>query len=59
MSEDLYSEGITNQVNIDFSPVVIKAMQEKYRDKPGMQCTCPTVLIKHEYRRQKNGYART
>jgi hypothetical protein len=38
MSDDLYNEGFTNQINIDFSPVVIKAMQEKHKDKPGMQC---------------------
>lgn len=37
MSEDLYEEGYQNQLNIDFSSVVIKAMQEKHKDKPGMQ----------------------
>jgi ubiquinone/menaquinone biosynthesis C-methylase UbiE len=37
MSEDLYEDGFQNQVNVDFSPVVIKAMQEKHKDKPGMQ----------------------
>lgn len=37
MSEDLYEDGFHNQVNIDYSSVVIKAMQEKHKDKPGMQ----------------------
>lgn len=37
MSEDLYEDGFRNQVNIDYSSVVIKAMQEKHKDKPGMQ----------------------
>jgi len=36
LSEELYEEGYHNITNIDISGTVIKAMQEKYRDKPGM-----------------------
>mmetsp|Transcript_113955 Transcript_113955/g.317341 ORF Transcript_113955/g.317341 Transcript_113955/m.317341 type:complete len:212 (-) Transcript_113955:245-880(-) len=36
LSEEMYEEGFHNITNIDISMVVIKAMQEKYRDKPGM-----------------------
>jgi len=38
LSEELYGEGYRNQVNIDFSEVVIKSMQEKYKDRAGMIC---------------------
>lgn len=38
MSEEMFDEGFTNITNIDISQVVIKAMQEKYRDKqPSMK----------------------
>lgn len=33
MSEDMYDVGFRNISNIDFSKVVVKAMQEKYADK--------------------------
>eukprot|EP00928_Gymnodinium_smaydae_P072785 TRINITY_DN56083_c0_g1_i1.p1 TRINITY_DN56083_c0_g1~~TRINITY_DN56083_c0_g1_i1.p1 ORF type:complete len:208 (+),score=50.63 TRINITY_DN56083_c0_g1_i1:94-717(+) len=36
LSEEMYEEGYQNITNIDASSVVIKAMQEKYRDKQGM-----------------------
>mmetsp|Transcript_62899 Transcript_62899/g.162592 ORF Transcript_62899/g.162592 Transcript_62899/m.162592 type:complete len:208 (+) Transcript_62899:80-703(+) len=36
LSEEMYEEGFHNITNIDISQVVTKAMQEKYRDKPGM-----------------------
>merc|ERR1712110_891240 len=36
LSEEMYEEGFHNITNIDISMIVIKAMQEKYRDKPGM-----------------------
>mmetsp|Transcript_115217 Transcript_115217/g.223910 ORF Transcript_115217/g.223910 Transcript_115217/m.223910 type:complete len:211 (+) Transcript_115217:65-697(+) len=36
LSEEMYEEGFQNITNIDVSTVVIKAMSEKYRDKPGM-----------------------
>merc|ERR1712066_931736 len=36
LSEEMYEEGFHNITNIDISMVVIKAMQEKYNDKPGM-----------------------
>jgi len=36
LSEEMYEEGFHNITNIDISMVVTKAMQEKYRDKPGM-----------------------
>jgi len=39
LSEEMYEEGFHNVTNIDISMVVIKAMQEKYRDKPGMTYT--------------------
>merc|ERR1712232_1101281 len=34
-----FEEGFQDQTNIDISQVVIKAMQDKYRDKPGMKYT--------------------
>jgi len=35
----MYDEGYQNIVNIDISSVVIKAMQEKYKDKgPSFKC---------------------
>eukprot|EP01068_Selenidium_serpulae_P006202 Selendium_serpulae@DN4310_c0_g1_i4.p1 len=37
MSEDMYDEGFTNQVNIDISSVVISALSQKHRDKANMQ----------------------
>mmetsp|Transcript_22009 Transcript_22009/g.21701 ORF Transcript_22009/g.21701 Transcript_22009/m.21701 type:complete len:159 (-) Transcript_22009:30-506(-) len=33
----MYDEGFINSINIDISQVVIKAMQEKYRDKQTMR----------------------
>jgi len=33
MSEEMYDEGYQSIVNIDISSVVVKAMQEKYKDK--------------------------
>ena len=36
LSEEMYEEGFHNITNIDISLVVTKAMQEKYREKPGM-----------------------
>jgi len=36
LSEEMYDEGYQNITNIDISDVVVKAMQEKYGDKPGM-----------------------
>lgn len=38
MSEDIYDGGLHNITNIDFSSIVVKAMQERYKDKIGMQC---------------------
>ncbi|CAG9335098.1 unnamed protein product [Blepharisma stoltei] len=37
LSEEMYDEGFINSINIDISQVVIKAMQEKYRDKQTMR----------------------
>lgn len=37
LSEEMYDEGYINSVNIDISQVVIKAMMEKYRDKPTLR----------------------
>lgn len=36
LSEEMYDEGFHHITNIDISMVVVKAMQEKYRDKPHM-----------------------
>merc|ERR1712096_380473 len=36
LSEEMFEEGYQNIANIDISSVVIKAMQEKYREKAGM-----------------------
>jgi len=33
MSEEMYDEGYQHITNIDISPIVVKAMQEKYKDK--------------------------
>ena len=33
MSEEMFDEGYTYQVNIDFSSVVTKSMVEKYKDR--------------------------
>jgi len=37
MGEEMYEDGYTQIMNVDISMVCIKAMQEKYRDKVGMQ----------------------
>ena len=37
LSEEMLEDGFLNSVNIDISQVVIKAMQEKYRDKSSMR----------------------
>ena len=34
--QEMYEEGYHSITNIDLCMVVIKAMQEKYRDKPGL-----------------------
>lgn len=44
MSEELYDDGFKTQVNVDFSNVVIKQMQQKYQDRVGMQCTSLQVI---------------
>ncbi|CAE8581181.1 unnamed protein product [Polarella glacialis] len=36
LSEEMYEEGFHNINNIDIAMTVVKQMQEKYRDKPGM-----------------------
>ena len=38
MSEEIYEDGFHNLTSIDFSPVVIKSMQEKCKDQSGIQC---------------------
>jgi 2-polyprenyl-3-methyl-5-hydroxy-6-metoxy-1,4-benzoquinol methylase len=39
LSEEMFDEGFQNIVNIDISPTVTKAMQEKYKDKgPNFKC---------------------
>ena len=45
MSEDLYESGFKSQVNVDFSPVVIKQMQGKYESKAGMECMSTRALL--------------
>lgn len=37
LSEEMYEDGYTQIMNVDYSLVAIKAMQEKYREKVGMQ----------------------
>ena len=37
LSEEMYDDGFLNSINIDISQVVVKAMQEKYRDKTSMR----------------------
>lgn len=42
MSEEMFEEGYQYIHNIDVSSVVIKSMNEKYRDKgPNFKCTSP------------------
>jgi ubiquinone/menaquinone biosynthesis C-methylase UbiE len=36
LSEEMYEDGYQKITNIDISSVVVRAMSEKYRDKPGM-----------------------
>eukprot|EP00744_Colponema_vietnamica_P001055 GILI01001795.1.p1 GENE.GILI01001795.1~~GILI01001795.1.p1 ORF type:complete len:208 (+),score=61.85 GILI01001795.1:40-663(+) len=36
LSEEMWDEGFHQILNIDISRVVVKAMEEKYRDKPGL-----------------------
>lgn len=39
LSEEMFDEGYQNITNIDISQVVIKSMQEKYKDKgPNFKC---------------------
>ena len=50
MSEDLYEDGFHNITSIDYSPVVVKAMQDKYKEKLGMQCTSePSQPCSHPF----------
>ena len=44
LSEEMYDDGYTNIVNIDFSGVVIKQMQEFYKDKYQMPFKRMNVL---------------
>jgi len=37
LSEEMYEDGYTQIMNVDYSLVAIKSMQEKYREKVGMQ----------------------
>jgi ubiquinone/menaquinone biosynthesis C-methylase UbiE len=44
MSEEMYDEGYQKITNVDSSQIVIKAMQEKYKDKaPNFQYVCMDV----------------
>ena len=38
LTELLYKQGYRSIVNIDFSPVVIQLLREKYEDLHGVQC---------------------
>ena len=39
MSEEMFDDGYQNITNIDISNIVVKAMQEKYKDKgPNFKC---------------------
>ena len=38
LSEEMYEDGYTQIMNVDYSLVAIKAMQEKYREKVGKLC---------------------
>lgn len=57
LSEELYSEGYKNQVNIDFADIVIKSMQEKYKDRAGMICMLYRSLSNQYLSRQTHGHA--
>ena len=40
MSEEMYDEGYQHIMNVDNCDLVVKAMQERYKDKePNMKCT--------------------
>lgn len=56
MSADIYDEGLHNIINIDFSPIVVKAMQERYKDKIGMQCMVNSLSVLDQSS-QTNGHA--
>ena len=43
LSKDLYDDGYTSIVNIDYSPVVIANMAKQYADRPGMTCTAHSL----------------
>ena len=47
MCSDLYDQGFKSQINLDFSSVVIKQMQDKYHGKAGMQCMIYIDFIRY------------
>ena len=50
MSEEMFDEGYTYQINIDMSTVCIKAMQEKYKERgPYFKCTFFGIIIRYGY----------
>ena len=38
LSEELYNDGFVNTTSIDFSPVVVQQMSERYGDRVEMEC---------------------
>ena len=48
MSEELYDDGFRNQINVDFSSVAIKQMQERYQSNVGMQCMLIVLICLYE-----------
>ena len=39
LSEEMYEDGYKHIVNIDFSPICIAAMKDKYKGREGLSCS--------------------
>ncbi len=39
MTEEMHDDGFKHIVNIDFSPVCVAAMKEKYKGRDGLTCS--------------------
>jgi 2-polyprenyl-3-methyl-5-hydroxy-6-metoxy-1,4-benzoquinol methylase len=38
LSEEMHDDGYKQLVNIDFSPICVSAMKEKYKGREGLTC---------------------
>lgn len=53
MSEEMYDDGYKTIVNIDFSPVCVSQMKEKYKGREGL--TCRYILYRYDHGCYRNG----